>query len=82
MRIKLKPNEIFNYLNNIEEGDYIELYYGRVHIEGEFIEYYEGILKVLNKSFGIIELDVEEILEDILELAHTNKDGRKVIEFY
>ncbi|WP_214400700.1 DUF2097 family protein [Methanocaldococcus lauensis] len=76
------PEEIFDYFENIDYGEYVEIYFGRVHVEGKLLHYDEGFLRILNKKFGIIELDLESILEDILEVVHTTQNKRVVLRFY
>ena len=76
------PKEIFNYLNNIDVGEYIEIYFGRVHVEGKLMHYNEGLVRLVHDKYGIIEVEIEKILDDLLELAHTKEDKRVVLRFY
>jgi hypothetical protein len=76
------PKEIFNYLNNIDTGEYVEIYFGRVHVEGKLMHYNEGLVRLVHDKYGIIEVEIEKILDDLLELAHTKEDKRVVLRFY
>ncbi len=79
--------EFFDYIDkNIFEGDYLEIYFGRVHIEGSFLRFNHGTLEILNEKFGIIEIDLEELYNDdiLLEFVHKkeNEDKKVILIFY
>ncbi len=76
------PEEIFDYFENIDYGEYVEIYFGRVHVEGKLLHYEDGFLRLVHEKYGIIEVEIEKILDDILEVAHTKKDKRIVLRFY
>jgi hypothetical protein len=76
------PKEIFEYLNNIDAGEYVEIYFGRVHVEGKLMHYNEGLVRLVHEKYGIIEVEIEKILDDLLELAHTKENKRIVLKFY
>ncbi|XRP96969.1 DUF2097 family protein [Methanocaldococcus sp. 16A] len=76
------PKEVMEYLKNVDNGEYIEIYFGRVHVEGKLMHYNEGLVRLVHDKYGIIEVEIEKILDDLLELAHTREDKRIVLRFY
>ncbi|XRO76098.1 DUF2097 family protein [Methanocaldococcus sp. 28A] len=76
------PKEVMEYLENVDSGEYIEIYFGRVHVEGKLMHYNEGLIRLVHDKYGIIEVEIEKILDDLLELAHTREDKRIVLRFY
>ncbi|AIJ05045.1 hypothetical protein JH146_0194 [Methanocaldococcus bathoardescens] len=76
------PKEVIEYLKNIDTGEYIEIYFGRVHVEGKLMHYNEGLVRLVHEKYGVIEVEIEKILDDLLELAHTNGNKRVVLRFY
>ncbi|XRO76594.1 DUF2097 family protein [Methanocaldococcus sp. 10A] len=76
------PKEVMEYLKNVDDGEYIEIYFGRVHVEGRLMHYNEGLVRLVHDKYGIIEVEIEKILDDLLELAHTKENKRIVLRFY
>ncbi|WP_423791956.1 DUF2097 family protein [Methanocaldococcus indicus] len=82
---KKNIKEIFEYIiDEIDEGEYVEIYFGRVHIEGEFFEFDEedGIIKIATEKYGIVEIDLNKIDEIILEFVHYKNNIRNIFKFY
>ncbi|ACV24604.1 DUF2097 family protein [Methanocaldococcus fervens] len=77
------PKDVFEYLdNNIDVDEYVEIYFGRVHVEGRLVHYNDGLVRLVHERYGIIEVEIEEILDDLLELAHSDGEKRTVLRFY
>ncbi|AAB98537.1 hypothetical protein MJ_0540 [Methanocaldococcus jannaschii DSM 2661] len=76
------PKEVIEYLNNIDVDEYVEIYFGRVHVEGRLMHYNDGLIRLVHEKYGIIEVEIEKILDDLLELVHSNGEKRVVLRFY
>ncbi|AEF97229.1 DUF2097 domain-containing protein [Methanotorris igneus] len=75
---EVDPEEILEYMHkNIEEGDYIEVYFGRVHVEGTVVVASDGFFRVDtdNDLLGTLEFDVSSIIDDLIELVHIKEDN-------
>ncbi|HIP84014.1 MAG TPA: DUF2097 domain-containing protein [Methanothermococcus okinawensis] len=76
-------DELYRYLEDIEEGDYFEAYFGRYHVEGVVILRDETFFKLdTNRELmGIIDFEVKEVLPHLIEVAYTKSDGiRRVLK--
>ncbi len=76
------PKEVIEYLNKVDVDEYIEIYFGRVHVEGRLMHHDDGYVRLINDGYGIIEIDVNEILDNLLELVHTKENERIILRFY
>ncbi|NPA63281.1 MAG: DUF2097 domain-containing protein [Methanococci archaeon] len=76
------PKDIIDYLNSVDLDEYVEIYFGRVHVEGRLMQYSEGFVRLVHEKYGIIEVELENILNDLLEVVHSDGERRVVIRFY
>ncbi|EHP88566.1 DUF2097 domain-containing protein [Methanotorris formicicus] len=82
VEMEVHPEEILEYMHrDIEEGDYIEVYFGRVHVEGTVILASEGFFRVdtNNDLFGTLEFEASSIIDDLIELVHIKEDYKEKI---
>ena len=76
-----EEDELYKYIDTIDEGDYIEAYFGRCHLEGTVISK-DGTFFRLdsdNDLMGLVELELSSVVNDLIELVHTKSDEVKVI---
>jgi hypothetical protein len=79
---EVDSNEILEYMyKNIEEGDYIEVYFGRVHVEGIVVVASDGFFRVDtdNDTLGVLEFEVPSIIDDLIELVHIREDNAEKV---
>ncbi|WP_292459529.1 DUF2097 domain-containing protein [Methanothermococcus sp.] len=72
-----EENELYNYIDTVDEGDYIEAYFGRCHLEGTVISK-DGTFFRLdsdNDLIGLVELELSKVVNDLIEFVHTKSDG-------
>ena len=76
-------DELYRYLEEIEEGDYFEAYFARYHVEGVVVLKDETFFKLDTKRefLGIIDFELTSVLPDLIEVAYTKSDGiRRVLK--
>jgi len=76
-------DELYRYLEDIEEGDYFEAYFGRYHVEGVVILKDETFFKLDTERelIGIIDFELKSVLPQLIEVAYTKSDGiRRVLK--
>ena len=76
-------DELYKYLEDIEEGDYFEAYFARYHVEGVVVLKDETFFKLDTKRefLGIIDFELTDVLSDLIEVAYTKSDGiRRVLK--
>ncbi|HIQ38377.1 MAG TPA: DUF2097 domain-containing protein [Methanothermococcus okinawensis] len=76
-------DELYKYLEDIEEGDYFEAYFGRYHVEGVIVLKDETFFKLDTKRefLGIVDFELTSVLPDLIEVAYTKSDGiRRVLK--
>ena len=76
-------DELYKYIEDIEEGDYFEAYFGRCHVEGVVILKDETFFKLDTdrELLGIIDFELTDVLPDLIEVAYTKSDGvRRVLK--
>ena len=82
INMEVTEEKMREYMDNeVDEGDYIEVYFGRCHVEGT-IDSKEGThyrVDTDNKTFGLMEFDIENISRDVLEVAHIPENSNKKI---
>ncbi len=79
-------NEIMEHINNIEEGDYVEIYIGRCHVEGMVVDRDDTFFRLEsdNELIGRVEFELnDKIIGDIVEIVYiSEKRGIKTIVRY
>jgi hypothetical protein len=79
--------EVIDYVNNsINDGDYIEAYVGRCHLEGTVI-CKDGTFFRLDSDhdmIGVVEFELKNVIEDLIELVHidTENDVKTILKLY
>lgn len=76
-------DELYKYIEDIEEGDYFEAYFGRCHVEGVVVLKDETFFKLDTdrELLGIIDFELTDVLPDLIEVAYTKPDGiRRVLK--
>ena len=76
-------DELYKYIEDIEEGDYFEAYFGRCHVEGVVVLKDETFFKLDTdrELLGIIDFELTSVLPDLIEVAYTKSDGiRRVLK--
>ena len=76
-------DELYKYLEDIEEGDHFEAYFARYHVEGVVVLKDETFFKLDTKRefLGIIDFELTSVLPDLIEVAYTKSDGiRRVLK--
>ena len=76
-------DELYKYIEDIEEGDYFEAYFGRCHVEGVVVLKDETFFKLDTdrELLGIIDFEITDVLPDLIEVAYTKPDGiRRVLK--
>ncbi len=80
-------NELMNYVENeIKDGDYIEAYIGRCHLEGVVI-CKDGTFFRLDSDhdmMGIVEFELQNLIDDLIELVHidTENNVKTIIKLF
>ncbi|ABR55237.1 conserved hypothetical protein [Methanococcus vannielii SB] len=80
--IKMTEEKMEDYMKtNVQEGDHIEVYFGRCHVEGTVDSKEDGFFRVDtdNKSMGLMEFDIGNIARDVLEIVHINEEKDKKV---
>ncbi len=81
-RLTMTVEEVRRYLlEELEEGDRVELNYAFVHVPGRVVRVVGRTLQLEVESEvapGIRRFDVERISEEMLELVH-ERDGERVV---
>ncbi|MCS3901031.1 DUF2097 domain-containing protein [Methanococcus voltae] len=66
----------------VDEGDYIEVYFGRAHVEGT-IESISGThyrIDTHHDSMGLLELELKDVEDDLLEFVHIpENEGKRIV---
>ena len=66
-----EEDELYKYIDTIDEGDYVEAYFGRCHLEGTVISK-DGTFFRLdsdNDLMGLVELELSSVVDDLIECA-------------
>ncbi|AEH07448.1 DUF2097 domain-containing protein [Methanothermococcus okinawensis] len=77
-----KEDELYNYIDNIDEGDYMEAYFGRCHMEGTVISKEDTFFRLDsdNELMGMVEFDLSSVVNDLIELVHTTPDKKVILK--
>lgn len=75
----VSKDELHDYLDTIEEGDHIEAYFGRCHVEGTVVCKSGTYFRVDtdNDLMGVLEFDIEGIIDDLIEVVHIKEHSEK-----
>jgi len=82
IKFEMTEEKMVEYMKNeVEEGDHIEVYFGRCHVEGTVDSKDGGYYRVdtANKSMGLMEFDIENIARDVLEVVHIPEESDKKV---
>ena len=71
-----EEDELYEYINDISEGDYVEAYFGRCHLEGTVISKDDTFFRLDsdNDLMGLVELELSSVVNDLIEIVHTKLD--------
>ncbi|MDK2790857.1 MAG: hypothetical protein PWP15_1366 [Methanothermococcus sp.] len=75
----VNKDELYDYLDSIEEGDHIEAYFGRCHVEGTVVCKSGTYFRVDtdNDLMGVLELDIADVVKDLIEVVHIKEHSEK-----
>jgi hypothetical protein len=70
--------EVIEYVENaVKDGDYIEAYVGRCHLEGTVL-CKDGTFFRLDSDhdmIGMVEFELEKVIDDLIELVHIDTEN-------
>ena len=70
--------EVIEYVENmVKDGDYIEAYVGRCHLEGTVL-CKDGTFFRLDSDhdmIGVVEFELEKVINDLIELVHIDNEN-------
>ena len=78
-------DELYEHVEDIEEGDYFEAYFGRCHVEGVVVCREDTFFRLDTKKdvLGLIEFELTDVLNQLIEVAYIKHDAdsvRKVLK--
>ena len=77
--------ELYKHIEDIEEGDYFEAYFGRYHVEGVVV-CRDGTffrLDTEKETLGFIEFELSKVFNQLIEVVYIKQDRddvRKVLK--
>jgi hypothetical protein len=70
--------EVTEYVENfVKDGDYVEVYVGRCHLEGT-VMCKDGTFFRLDSDhdmIGMVEFELEKVIDDLIELVHIDTEN-------
>ncbi|HIP16746.1 MAG TPA: DUF2097 domain-containing protein [Methanothermococcus okinawensis] len=72
--------ELHKHMEDIEEGDYFEAYFGRCHVEGIVICREDTFFRLDTERdvLRLIEFELSDVLDQLIEVAYTKHDNNNV----